>query len=196
MDKFTKIETCRIEDILPNAGLDQEVAAGLSHELPVAAVVEQLAHDGHLIDAIKLLAHALPKRESVWWACTCGRALDREARTPLDRDAMAAAEAWVFEPTEAHARAAYAEANKRSFLTAGAWAAVGAFWSSGSLAPEGQPAVQPANYLTGVAVSGAILLAASAEPVAQAEARYETYLRYGREIAAGGTARTDKGEPL
>ncbi|MCP5201239.1 MAG: hypothetical protein H6977_14605 [Gammaproteobacteria bacterium] len=195
MDKLVKIESRRLEDILPNAGLEESVAAAIGRDLPVATVIEQLATDGRPVDAIKLLAHALPKRESVWWACTCCRALDREARTPLDRDAIAAAEAWVYEPTEAHARAAYAEADKRGFLTAGGWAAVGAFWSSGSLAPEGQPAVPPADYLTGVAVSGAILLAAVAEPVAQTEARYEAYLRYGRDIAAGGTARNEKGEP-
>ncbi|MGB0504278.1 MAG: DUF6931 family protein, partial [Thalassolituus sp.] len=40
--------------------------------------IERLIEGGFYQDAIKLLAHGLPKRESVWWACLSARA----AQTP------------------------------------------------------------------------------------------------------------------
>ena len=32
-----------------------------------------LIEQEHYIDAVRFLAHGLPKREAVWWACVCAR---------------------------------------------------------------------------------------------------------------------------
>jgi hypothetical protein len=141
-------------------------------------------------DAARLAAHALPKREAVWWACMCARAVPLPTLTEADATAIAAAEAWVRKPgEEALRRAAMEAAQKTGFRTPEAWAAVGAFWSGGSMAPEGQPAVPPPDHLTGVAVSGAVVLAAVRLRPDRAQARLARFLDAARDIAAGGAGR-------
>ena len=90
-------------------------------------------------DAARFLAHALPKREAVWWACMCADAVPDPALAGADAAARVAAEAWVRKPTEEPMRrAAWDAAQKTAYRSAEAWAAVGAFWSGGSMAPSGR----------------------------------------------------------
>lgn len=56
-------------------------------------------------DAIQLLAAALPVREAVWWGCLAGRDLHPGDTIP---ETLAAAEAWVFDPSEANLERAQA----------------------------------------------------------------------------------------
>ncbi len=37
----------------------------------VPEALDRLTAGGFLIEATRLVAHALPKREAVWWACMC-----------------------------------------------------------------------------------------------------------------------------
>ena len=67
---------------------------------PIADVLAELDENGAVLDMLRLLSVALPPRERVWWACLAGRDLEA-AIEPEDRSAvLAAAEAWVFKPTE------------------------------------------------------------------------------------------------
>ena len=195
MSTLIKINTKRVGDVIIHAGLEAESTALLRHDQLVEQGIEALRGAARIIDALRLLAHALPKRESVWWACTCCRALLGTGIALTDEPAITRAEAWVYEPNDKNARAAYTEAEERGFQTPGGWAAVAAFWSCGSLAPAEQPAVPPADYLTGVAVSGAVMLAAVVEPVADMDARYARFLKLGLDIGAGGTGRNPDGKP-
>ncbi len=140
-------------------------------------------------EAVRLAAHALPKREAVWWACMCARAVPDPALAPTDLAALDAAERWVRRPDEAARRTAEAAAHKTQFRSPEAWAAMGAFWSGGSMAPEGQPVVPPAEHLTGVAVAGAVVLSAVRVRPERQEARFLRFLDAARDIAAGGAGR-------
>ena len=141
-----------------------------------------------------MVAHALPKREAVWWACMCARGAPPDAaQTAEDVAALTAAEAWVRRPEEALRRAAMAAAEAARFRSTEAWAAVGAFWSGGSMAPEGQPAVPPPDHLTGVAVSGAVVLAAVRAEVNTHAARLGRFLAGARDIGLGGAGRRGGG---
>jgi hypothetical protein len=141
-------------------------------------------------DAARLAAHALPKREAVWWACMCARAVPLPNLPEADAAALAAAEAWVRKPSDdALRRAAMDVAQKTGFRSPEAWAAVGAFWSGGSMAPEGQPDVAPPDHLTGVAVSGAVVLAAVRQRPEKAQERLARFLTAARDIAGGGAGR-------
>ena len=91
--------------------------------------------------------------------------------------------------TERTRRAAFDLAQASGFGTPEAWAAVAAFWSGDSMAPEGQPAVPPAPHLTGTAVAGAVALAAVRGDAARRDARLKRFLESGRNIAAGGPGR-------
>jgi hypothetical protein len=136
-------------------------------------------------DAIRFLAAALPKRESVWWACLCLReALSSPLLAPA-KNALEAAERWVIDPREPQRRTAHDAAEAAGWGTATGCAAAAAFWSSGSLAPANLPAVPPRDDLTAQGVAGALLLAAVADPL-NAGKRQELFLKIGLEIAAGG----------
>lgn len=195
MSTLIKISTKRVGDVITHAGLEAESTQLLRPDHLVEHGIEVLRGAERIIDALRLLAHALPKREAVWWACTCCRVLLGAGIPHTDEPAIARAEAWVYEPNDKNARTAYVEAEQRGFQTPGGWAAVAAFWSSGSLAPQDQPAVPPADYLTGVAVAGAVTLAGVVEPIADMDTRYARFLKFGLDIAAGGTARSPDDKP-
>lgn len=180
--------------LLPHMELDaagQQLIEGVAD---AAAGVERLQGAGRMIEAARIVAYALPKREAVWWACMCARAAPDTKATPEDRAALDAAEAWVRMPDEKARRVAMTAAEKAGFNSAEAWAAVGAFWSGGSMAPEGQPVVSPADHLTGSAIAGAVLLSAVRIAPERQQARLARFLGSARDIATGGAGRLEQEE--
>lgn len=175
--------------LLPRLELDAEGAALLDGAADAAEGVARLAAARRMPEAVRLVAHALPKREAVWWACMCARSVPDPGLAPPDLSALEAAERWVRRPDEANRRAAEAAAQKTRFRSPEAWAAMGAFWSGGSMAPEGQPVVPPAEHLTGVAVSGSVVLSAVRLRPERQDARFDRFLAAARDIAAGGAGR-------
>ncbi len=176
--------------LLPRLELDPPAAAAIAGALTAAEGIARLEAAGLRNEAARLAAHALPKREAVWWGCMCARAVPDPALTPQDAAALAAAEAWVRKPGDDGLRRAAMEAAQRTaFRSPEAWAAVGAFWSSGSMAPLGQPDVPPPDHLTGVAISGGVVLAAVRIRPERAQDRLARFLVSARDIAAGGAGR-------
>jgi len=154
-----------------------------------ADALNRLEAAGLLVQAARLAAHAMPRREGVWWACMCAAHTAPPGLSPADRAAQEAAEQWVRRPSEEHGRAAMAAAERSSYASPEAWAAVGAFWSGPSMAPAGQPAVPPAPHLAGIAIGGAVALAAVRTDPAQQEARLLRFLASAHDIAGGGSGR-------
>ena len=132
-------------EICAGFGLGEEAKKLLAEERlnpevePGAFLDELLALELH-VDAVRFLAYALPKREAVWWACQCVRSVAAEAD---ELPGLQAAEAWVRDPSEENRRAAMEAAESLEFGSPDAWAAVGAFWAEGSLAPPDAPVVPP-----------------------------------------------------
>jgi len=175
--------------VLPRLAFADPAAGLVAKAADAGAALEALVQAGLFTEATKVLAFALPKRESVWWACMCARHTMPATLPEPDRLALEAAEKWVFKGEEAVRRAAFAYAETAGFGTPEAWAAVGAFWSGDSMAPSGQAAVPPAPHLSGTAVSGAVLLAAVRDQPARRPARLTRFVASGREIADGGSGR-------
>lgn len=169
---------------LQEAALDR--VAGLGD---VEAVVAALAQAGFGIEATRVLAHALPKREAVWWACMCAAHTAPPELPEADRKVRELAESWVRQQSMDFARAAMDEAKRAGFQSPEAWAGVGAFWSGESLAPADAPAVPPPPHLTGVAVAGAIALASVRTDAARQPQRLALFLQSAQDIVAGGPGR-------
>ena len=170
-------------------GLSAAAAAAIAADGSETEMLDRLVASGFLAEATRLIAHALPKREAVWWACMCAEHTARPASDKPEGKAIAAAEHWVRAQTDEARRAAFATAQETGFDTPGAWAAVAAFWSGGSMAPPGQPVVPPAAHLTGTAVAGAVALAAVRPHPGRRDARLRRFIDSGRDIAAGGPGR-------
>ncbi len=176
--------------LLPRLELEPPALSLIEGLATAAEGILKLEAAGLRNEAARLAAHALPKREAVWWGCMCARAVPDPALLPVDADALLAAEAWVRKPNEETLRRAAMEAAQRTaFRSPEAWAAVGAFWSGGSMAPAGQPVVPPPDHLTGVAVSGGVVLAAVRLRPERAQDRLARFLVAARDIAAGGAGR-------
>ncbi len=144
-------------------------------------------------DAVRFMARALPKREAVWWACLCARSTLHETSAPEFINALTVAEAWVYKPTEDNRRQANAAAQAAGFDNAVAWAAMAAFWSDGSMAPENLPVVPPADNLCSKAVSGAVMLAAVLKQPEKAQDKYRFFLQQAVDIANGGNGQVWQG---
>ena len=188
IESLTKITTAHAIEVCALAA-----AGGIKLLAPPGAspvdYLNELIGGRQLEQAIQFLAFAMPAREAVWWTCICTRSvLPEQLPKPL-LDAVEAAEAWVRKPSEDTRRAAMARAQGTDFQSPATWAAVAAFWSGGSLSPADLPAVPAAPHLLGMAVSGAITLAAVQTEPQQADQKREFFLAAGVDIANGGSGR-------
>ena len=144
----------------------------------VGLLVEQKLYP----DAVRFLAHALPKREAVWWAWVTARRTAGEKPPPTIKAALDATERWIAQPSEENRRAAMAAAEKAGFDSAAGCAGLGAFFSGGSLAPPELPPVPPGEYLTAKAVSGAVIFAAVAGEPEKAPEKFKSFVAQGVDV--------------
>jgi len=188
IESLTKIPTARATEVCALAA-----AGGFKLSAPEGAspaqFLNQLIAAKKFEEAIQFFAFALPPREAVWWTCIVSRTLFIESTPQPLIDAVEAAEAWVRKPTDELRRAAMARAQATDFRSPATWAAVAAFWSGGSLAPADLPEVPAPPHVMGVAVAGAITLAAVQTEPLRATQKREQYLASAIDIANGGNGR-------
>jgi hypothetical protein len=178
--------------VLPHLQLDANGKAKLADCKHSVEALDRLEEAGLLDEAARLVAHALPPREAVWWACACSRHTAQSGANPEAETAVrAAAEEWVRRQTDEVRRAAMSEAEKTGFSSPEAWAAVAAFWSGDSMAPLEAPKVPPQPHFPGLAVAGSVALAAVRGQPVKREARLKRFLVSARDIANGGAGRID-----
>lgn len=166
--------------------MEKEAEALLTPELTPEQFLKALVDDKQYYSAVVFLAHALPKRESVWWSCTCTRATVSDKTTKDNLEALKSAEQWVYNPTEENRRLAEMLAAKTEFVTPASWTAMAAFWSGGSITAIDEPPVPPAQHLYANAVAGAVNLSATFDKNRNTEELYQQFLKSGLDIANGG----------
>ena len=165
------------------AGLGDEANALLPGKQAPQEYLTLLVEKGLFSDAVKFLAHALPKREAVWWAWFCARRAAGSEPPPKIKASLEATEKWIAQPNEQNRRAAKAAADSATFGTAAGCAGLGAFLSGGSMAPPEAPVVPPAADLTAKAVAGAVTFAAVASEPEKAPEKFRAFLDQGLDVA-------------
>jgi len=136
-------------------------------------------------DAVRLLAHALPRREGVWWAwATAKKAAGDTPPAPV-KAALDATERWIAQPTEDNRRQAHARAEAAGFDTPAGCAALAAFLSGPTVAPAHieQP-VPPPDYGAAKAIAGAVIVAAVSGDPAKAPEQLHASVAQGLEVVA------------
>lgn len=146
------------------------------------ALFERLAGAGLAIDALKVAAAALPKREAVWLALRCVQSLANDATPPVQRAALDAARAWVDEPNDERRRATNDAAEKAGLDKPFGCVALAAYMSGGSLGPPDVPPIPPAEFLCGVASGLALEIALRQVPRAETGAVEKRFLALAREV--------------
>jgi hypothetical protein len=180
----TAEQQSRTAAIFSVAELSEEAAALMRAELHPQEYVAVLMDKTLFPDAVRFMAHALPKREAVWWAWRCARRVSG-AQPPLAVEiALNACEKWLKQPNEDSRRAAMAAAEKAEFSTSAGCAALAAFFSGGSLAPPDAPAVPPGEYLTAKAVAGSVILAAVSREPEKAPEKFRSFMAQALEVTS------------
>lgn len=127
--------------------------------------IQTLEQHKQSLDAVKALAHGMPERSSVLWACQSSQKV-ADKLNPQELAATSAAQAWVKNPSPTTQAAAADAASKTDFRGPGGWAAQAAAWSKSpapagtATAPVRVTSTPAAPSLTASAVSGSVLLAA------------------------------------
>jgi|SRR5579863_2202493 len=134
------------------------------------------------VDAVHFLAHALPKRECVWWAWVCARRSAGEQPPPKIKAALEATERWITQPSDPNRRAAKDAADAAGLDSPAGCAGLAAFLSGGSLSPPEAPPVPPGEYLTAKAAAGAVIFASVGPPAQKAPERFESFIAQGVEV--------------
>jgi hypothetical protein len=183
-----KIAAKRANEICAQVELSADAQKLANDQLSPDAYLDLLIEKEQWVDAIRLLAFALPKREAVWWAAGCVRAHLPADAPPKVLEALKSAEAWVYKPTEENRWAAKEAGEKVGYDKPACWATMGAFWSGGSLVPAHLPSVTPSPAFAPGAVAGAILMVGAQDPAKVME-NYKLALDDGLDIANGGTGK-------
>jgi hypothetical protein len=182
---LTKVSAKTAAEVCQRFPLGQGSQKLLRPDLTPRQLLDLFIQHQQYLDAIRLLAYALPRREAVWWACLCARGVAGPNPPAKVMAALQAAEQWVSDPSDGNRRAALTAAEAAGFDTAAGVAAAAAFWSGGSLGPPNGPAVPPPEHLTAHGASGAIMLAAVQADPARAPEKYRRFLDLGIEVANG-----------
>jgi hypothetical protein len=135
-------------------------------------------------DAVKIIAHLLPRREGVWWAWVCARRVSGDDPPPAIRAVLDAVERWITHPTDENRRQAMQAAEVAQFSTAAGCAGLAAFFSGGSLAPPNSPPVPPDEFLTAKAITGAVVIAAVSTQPERAPEKFRAFIEQGLDVGA------------
>jgi len=172
-----------LRDIIAASELSDEAQALVSDDQTPKAYVELLVEHEHYADAVRFLAHALPKREAVWWAWVSAKRTAGESPPPAIQAVLEATEAWIKEPTDKNCRLAMAKAEAAEFSTAAGCAGLAAFFSGDSVAPPDVDPVPPGEYLAAKAIAGSIVLAAVSNEPENANQKFQGFVEQGMVVA-------------
>lgn len=166
------------------AELSEEATGLLKPDIAPPDYVALLMSKKLYADAVRFLAHALPKREAVWWGWISAKKAAGTDPPPKIKASLEATEKWIAQPDDESGRAAMAAAKEAQTTTAAGCAGVAAFFSGSSLGPSHIPPIPPGEYLTAKAVSGAVIYAAIGKDPKTAPDRFQSFVQQGLEVTA------------
>lgn len=170
---MTTSELCEL------AGLDDDARQFATPEMPVRSYIEELRRAGMVRQAMNSLVQVLPKTEAIAWGLESIRRVDVALIKRGGPEAIQHVEAWLEEASEEKRRAAKVAADEAGLGTPPGCLAYAVFMSGGSMAPAEAPvAPEPAPYICGRMVAGAMSLAVALEPRVTQE-RLKTFLETG-----------------
>lgn len=186
-DGLTKINTSAFGGFCRARKLKVDPAHGIDPDRPVAQGLATLylAHD--MPAFFRVLAYALPVRESVWLACLAGAQMLPEGAEQTA--ALKTAQAWVYKPTEDTRKAVEKAINDADFDDPTVLAADAAFHG---MAKGLEDVVHSPPTASPTMVFAMLLKAALRDgDAAKAESNWQDLVGFSLNIAAGGTGKND-----
>jgi hypothetical protein len=188
-DRMPKLARISADILIKHAQVDPDIAIMADTPDGLADVLEALSFEESFHpQMVRVLALALGPREAIWWAILCAR-LEEALAKESPSEALKLAERWVREQEDDLRYEAFEKAQKEGMDKPSSLVCMAAFLSGPSLAPAGQPAQAPAEFLGAQSVATAIISAhlASRSTIAIGLANL---LVIGLDVAAGKDGRT------
>src|SRR5215831_10338486 len=101
----------------------------LTPELTAGKYLQLLIQNKQYIDAVRLLAYALPTKEAIMWANSCARQFCEANPAEKLSAAVDAVDRWLAEPNDENRRAALKAAEGAEFGTPAGSSALAVFFS-------------------------------------------------------------------
>ncbi|MGE3807674.1 MAG: hypothetical protein AB7K24_23680 [Gemmataceae bacterium] len=116
------VKAQKAKEIHADLNLSDEAKKLQADDQSPLAYLDALLDSGLHTDAVTFLAHAMPRREAIWWGCLSVRHAHAERLLPKDVEALHAALAWVLEPTDTRAKQAKQPASEAGMTAPGCMA--------------------------------------------------------------------------
>lgn len=185
--KYRKIPYTDSQTLLNQFELSEPAMKKTLSPLPPYQVIGTLRDKKMYVDLVNYIAHGLPVRESIWWACQALAVRNGDWESE-ELKAIEECRRWVTEPDEHKRRVAEFHAGHLENSSAARWLAQAVFWNGqGSLAPQGEPVTLPPDYLYAKAVAGAINTAAVIPEWSSYDEYYQRVIDAGLDLANGGS---------
>jgi hypothetical protein len=182
---LAKVTAKTAAEVCKHITLDEGPQKLLDEKQTLKQFLESLCEKGLYVDAIKVLAYGMPKREAVWWGCLCVRSAAGKDMPGEALKALEAAEKWVADPSEAN-RVATLDAGKAAdFSTPPGCVALAAYWSAGADIPAHAGFKPPPDQWTADAVAGCVLSAAIQTEPEKAAEKFQKHFELGLAVASG-----------
>ena len=158
-------------------------------EVDVPTLLRELEAEYQHVDIVRVLGAVLPTREGIWWACLAGRDIVGVDSKSVPAT-LATAEAWVFDPKEAHREAARAALDAADTDDPTELCAMAVAMRDGKLGPGKLSDYDAPTGATAMAIFGMNLLACGHNPEAF-PTHLQVVIERGLDIARGGDGRID-----
>jgi hypothetical protein len=186
---WKKIAAETVSDIIDVDVLSTGSQALLTPEMRPETYIRELVRAEKWLDAANVMAHALPRREAVWWACLCAKKTKKPPPESNERSALSAAVKWVYKPTDENRQEAFRLAQVGDPESPGTLAALAAAYSSEVLPLPGEQHVDVDKAVFPKIVFAIVVMAANEAGKDQIDGRLQSFLLSGEEIAQGGTGK-------
>jgi hypothetical protein len=175
---FALAEICELADLEPEA---REL---LREEHGPREFLDALLENERYPDAVRFLAHLLPRRQAIFWAWSIARRAAEGEPPPPVKLALEATGRWITEPTEEHRLPMLDIAEAAEIGTPAGCAALAVFFSGGTIAPPAAPPVEPHPTAAAKAIAGSVIFSAVSTEPEKAPEKFRDYVEQGWNIGA------------
>jgi len=182
---LVKIQATTAAEICAHFDLEEKARPLLSDGMRPREFVEALLVGKQYAAGIHFMAHALPAREAIWWACLCLQHACGNNLSAADRAASIAAVQWVLRPTEQNRAAAKAPAEAARAPSPAGALAMAASLTGGSLGAPNLPPVPPPPFAWAGYVAAAVKFAAIKVEPARITDTQRLFVELGIGVAEG-----------
>lgn len=174
-----------IWSLCESAGVSDQARKYAKTDMSPGVLLGKLIDAELYVDVIKLVSHALPKREAIWWGALCVEMISTKDDPPEDIEALRSVVQWVIEPKESQRIQAAFAADQCQTASPACSLAQAVKWSDGSMSRPGLPEVPPEPEMTPNAIVAAVRFAAKKGSRAKQTQRLREFLRLAVEVAEG-----------